>query len=84
MTSLFITLTLPASGIGDERPVFINCFHVHQVEPAIRRKDGAEGGGKEAYEVRGTYITIGSGQDSTIWVTEEYSDVTKKITEAMK
>jgi hypothetical protein len=78
----FIALTMPFFGF-DDQPLFINALHIREVRRRWVRKDGASGAGPEAYDLTGSWVTTGTGEDGTFPVCEEYYVVCDAINDAL-
>lgn len=86
MSGLFIALTMPAAYGFDEQPIFVNGSLIRSAHPRRVRLTGDDGkpmnGGPEAYEIDGTWIVTGDGEEQTFPVVQSYGEVTGAIRDA--
>lgn len=84
MSTPFIALTLPGMmGLGPQ-PIFINATAIRTVNPNWKRKPDHTGPATaESYDLVGSWICVGSGEEGTFPVTESYGEVTGAIRDAL-
>ena len=84
MSVPYIALTLAAIGVREPQPIFVNAIHIRTANPCWTRKPGTFGNDPDDFELTGTWICVGSGDDGTFAVTESYGEVTGAIRDVMK
>lgn len=85
MSGPFIALTMPGGHGFDALPVFVNGSQIRSVHPRrVRRsdEDASTLAGAAAYEIDGTFVTTGDGEEGTFSVTQSYEEVTGAIRDA--
>jgi hypothetical protein len=88
MSAPFIALNLADLGSFDGLPIFVNATLIRSVHPRrVRRKneDGSPMNGpiREIYEIVGTHVSVGDGEEGAFAVAESYGDVTGAIRDAL-